>query len=644
MKTAFPRAAKLVKGKRFNARTFPVLFNLVLIFVMSATGYSNGTSSAQSGILDLARMNAPDSKAWWQALEYGKQPEALTPPTSSLIVQIGFNPFNQPENFTAGESNPETQPLLIQTQRADGVGENMTGDGETVFIEMSTSSSTGRFDMTPTGAFSASTLTLTIRSGRQNSQSFFYRDDTPGAVVLTATVTAVANTGLSFGETTSVTKSVIAVGENKLSFGTQPGSARKDASIMPPVRVRVEDSAGNLITSSNRDVSLAIGSNPGGGTLSGTTTVAAVGGIATFNNLSIDKAGNGYTLVASSESPSPALIVATSNPFNINKLDQTIEFDELEDKTYGDDDFDVNATASSGLQITFTSQTLDACLVEENHVRIVAAGLCTVRASQAGDSNTNFASSVDRTFLVNKADATVVVSPYDVVYDGQSHASTVTTITGVKGETSAEVGNVDVSETIHTNASEYPKDQWTFMGTGNYNDTSGMVKNNISKAFATATAGSGSATYDGNAKTPSSCVISGPGYLGDLSCSNEPANVGPGANSYTIAASLSGKSLSNFDVALADGTYTIHKAPTVLTISFEDGPYVYRGSAFMATARVTGAGGLDQANLPVNYIGDCLNVTTANGCRATAAYSESANHLESVGNAGITIAKKALTV
>jgi len=40
---------------------------------------------------------------------------------------------------------------------------------------------------------------------------------------------------------------------------------------------------------------------PGGGTLSGTTTLSAVSGVATFSNLSIDKSGAGYTLTAASE-------------------------------------------------------------------------------------------------------------------------------------------------------------------------------------------------------------------------------------------------------------------------------------------------------------------------------------------------------
>jgi adhesin/invasin len=58
---------------------------------------------------------------------------------------------------------------------------------------------------------------------------------------------------------------------------------------------------------------MAILNNPTGGTLGGTLTVAAVGGIATFNNLNIDKAGSGYTLRATSG----VLTAATSNAFDI---------------------------------------------------------------------------------------------------------------------------------------------------------------------------------------------------------------------------------------------------------------------------------------------------------------------------------------
>ena len=59
------------------------------------------------------------------------------------------------------------------------------------------------------------------------------------------------------------------------------------------------DRFNNVLTYDNADtVTLAIGTNPGGGTLSGTLTVTVSGGVATFSDLSIDKAGSGYTLAA----------------------------------------------------------------------------------------------------------------------------------------------------------------------------------------------------------------------------------------------------------------------------------------------------------------------------------------------------------
>src|SRR5437762_8679678 len=60
---------------------------------------------------------------------------------------------------------------------------------------------------------------------------------------------------------------------------------------------------------------VALGANPGGGTLAGTTSVNAVSGVATFSTLSINNAGNGYTLTASAS----GLTGATSASFNITR-------------------------------------------------------------------------------------------------------------------------------------------------------------------------------------------------------------------------------------------------------------------------------------------------------------------------------------
>jgi 3-methyl-2-oxobutanoate hydroxymethyltransferase len=82
------------------------------------------------------------------------------------------------------------------------------------------------------------------------------------------------------------------------------------ASTLP---VTVQDVAGNTVTTSSATVAIAIGTNPGAGTLSGTVSLVASNGVATFSNLSINKVGTGYTLVASST----GLTSATSGAFNV---------------------------------------------------------------------------------------------------------------------------------------------------------------------------------------------------------------------------------------------------------------------------------------------------------------------------------------
>lgn len=99
----------------------------------------------------------------------------------------------------------------------------------------------------------------------------------------------------------------------RLSFERQPTSTTAGATISPSVQVRIEDALGNLVGGATNAVTVSLGNNPGGGTLSGTRTVNASGGVATFSTLSIDRPGNGYSIVASAS----GLTGATSNPFNI---------------------------------------------------------------------------------------------------------------------------------------------------------------------------------------------------------------------------------------------------------------------------------------------------------------------------------------
>ena len=101
--------------------------------------------------------------------------------------------------------------------------------------------------------------------------------------------------------------------------------------------------------------------------------------------------------------------------------------------------------------------------------------------------------------IINKANATVTVTPYDVAYDGNPHTAT-GTAKGVKGEDLS--ADLDLSKTTHTNAGDYPNDPWTFHDpNGNYKDANGTVHDIINQANATITVTPYTVPYDGNPHT-----------------------------------------------------------------------------------------------------------------------------------------------
>jgi hypothetical protein len=107
--------------------------------------------------------------------------------------------------------------------------------------------------------------------------------------------------------------------------GTSAGAFIKSgfASQGGPVKVGLLDASGKLISNPAAtgavSVTVKIGSNPGGGSLSGTTTMQASGGVASFSDLAINPAGIGYTLLAniSSGSSGSAINPGTSADFTI---------------------------------------------------------------------------------------------------------------------------------------------------------------------------------------------------------------------------------------------------------------------------------------------------------------------------------------
>jgi hypothetical protein len=215
-----------------------------------------------------------------------------------------------------------------------------------------------------------------------------------------------------------------------------------------------------------------------------------------FTAASVDN-GNQYRAVFTNAIGNVATNAAT---LTVQKAGQTITFGPLGTATYGDSAIILGATSSSSLPVSY-SVVSGAGHISDGTLVITGAGSIVVQADQAGNTNYNAAGSVQQTLTVSKADATATVTPYAVTYDGTAHSATVTSITGVNGETGATVGVVTLTST-HTAAGTYTNDTWSLTATANYNDIAATtISNSIAKATATITVTPYAVIYDGSVHT-----------------------------------------------------------------------------------------------------------------------------------------------
>ena len=134
-----------------------------------------------------------------------------------------------------------------------------------------------------------------------------------------------------------------------------------------------------------------------------TTSVCTVSG----TSVSIISAGNCSITASQAGDSNYSAATDVIQSFIVNKATQTISFSALDEKTYGDADFGLSASTDSGLAVSFASTTTPVCTVTGSTVSIIAAGNCSITASQAGDTNYNQASDVVQSFTVNKADQAI---------------------------------------------------------------------------------------------------------------------------------------------------------------------------------------------------------------------------------------------
>lgn len=138
-------------------------------------------------------------------------------------------------------------------------------------------------------------------------------------VSVTGLVTAVGAgsaiiTATSEGKSGSTTLVITARPASRLGFVVQPANATAGLAISPPIQVAFQDEAGGTATTATGTITLSFSSNPTGATLSGTLTVQAVQGIATFPDIRVNRTGQPYSLQA----VAAGFPVATSTTFSVS--------------------------------------------------------------------------------------------------------------------------------------------------------------------------------------------------------------------------------------------------------------------------------------------------------------------------------------
>ena len=218
-------------------------------------------------------------------------------PTGTCIVQ-----YNQ-----AGDTNYNAAPQVTNNVTATKANQTITfgAQASQTFVP------SGTFSLSPV-ATATSGLTIAYTSKTLGVCTIAGTSVTMVAAG-TCTIAADQAGDTNWNPAPQVTQNISILGvANKLGFFQQPSNTEVGATISPPVTVRILDATGNLIATDTRTVTVA--KNVCGGTLNGTTSVAAVTGVASFSNLSISAAGTACTLTATS---SPVLTPDTSVAFNI---------------------------------------------------------------------------------------------------------------------------------------------------------------------------------------------------------------------------------------------------------------------------------------------------------------------------------------
>ncbi len=332
-----------------------------------------------------------------------------------------------------------------------------------------------------------------------------------------------------------------------------------------------------------------------------------------------DQRGSGYARIVGSS--------VDIGAYELQQQLQTITFNPLPNRTYGDADFALTATASSGLPVSYSASgnvTLYQDTSGNWFAHITGAGTATITASQAGNSAYLAAPDVSQTFSIAQATPAVSVTDAGGIYDGQPFPAMATVagvIAGVDNTPAAILQGVALTLSYYAGSSANgtalagaPTQAGTytvvasFAGSTDYTAASASATFTIAQATTTfsnltvqqITLGTSTTTVSGQLTSNTivpvgqsvSITLNGVtqsttlGADGSFSVSFDTSALGVGA--YTISYSFAGD--NNFTAASATGRLTVDYGSQLL---FNNSKPVHAGAVLPVKVELTDASGAD---------------------------------------------------
>ncbi|HVU16558.1 MAG TPA: MBG domain-containing protein [Candidatus Didemnitutus sp.] len=260
---------------------------------------------------------------------------------------------------------------------------------------------------------------------------------------------------------------------------------------------------------------------------------------------------------------------AQSLPFNSNSSwfvgrAQTIDFSQPADHVFGDAAFALSATATSGLDVSF-SVVSGPATITSGMLTITGAGTVVVRAAQAGDANYGPAPTVDQSFAVTAAAASVTLQNLTPTYNGSAQPVSVVTSPASLAVSVTYDGNTTAPTSAGTYAVVATITDPNYSGSASGSLVIGKVSLTVTASDATRAFGAAdptfAATYSGFVGSDTAAVVGGAPDL--TTTATNTSGVGP----YAIDAAIGTLSAVNYSFdTFVPGTLTITQASASVSL------------------------------------------------------------------------------